>query len=104
MAAEQLRQAKVVIKDFVVEMRAGRRMMVLTPEGQLRATTCSLSQGLDVFRIVRGNKVRRIPLIDMIAIHAGQEPEGLTTPLDDMCATVQVKPDGSMITFRLEHI
>merc|ERR1712014_510279 len=95
---------KIVVRDFVVEMRAGRRMMVLTPEGQLRATTCSLSKSLDVLRVVRLNKVRRIPLTDILAIHAGLEPEGLTTPLDDLCATVVVGPDGSLITFRFEHI
>merc|ERR1719230_707188 len=79
-------------------------MMVLAPTGQLKSTTCSLNKQLSVFRIVRAGKVRRIPLTDILGIHAGAEPEGLTTPLDDLCATVAVKPDGSMITFRFEHI
>mmetsp|Transcript_19453 Transcript_19453/g.53369 ORF Transcript_19453/g.53369 Transcript_19453/m.53369 type:complete len:145 (+) Transcript_19453:43-477(+) len=104
MSAEQLKQARKVIRDFVLEMRAGKKMMVMTPAGQLKATTCTLSTKLDVFRIVRGGQVRRIPLISIMGIHVGLEPEGLTTPLDDMCATVVVGPDGSMITFRLEHI
>merc|ERR1712113_205576 len=104
MAADQLKQAKQVIKDFVLEMREGKRMMVLSPAGQLKATTCSLSKRLDVFRIVRAGKIRRIPLTDIVGIHAGVEPEGLTTPLDDLCATVAVAPDGALITFRFEHI
>eukprot|EP00927_Polykrikos_kofoidii_P031260 TRINITY_DN26909_c0_g1_i1.p1 TRINITY_DN26909_c0_g1~~TRINITY_DN26909_c0_g1_i1.p1 ORF type:complete len:131 (-),score=14.92 TRINITY_DN26909_c0_g1_i1:290-682(-) len=104
MAAEQLQQAKTVIRDFVLEMRAGRRMVVLTPTGQLKATSCSLSKMLDTFRIVRGGKIRCIPLGDILSIHAGLEPEGLTTPLDDLCATMVIAPDGAMLTFRFEHI
>mmetsp|Transcript_113562 Transcript_113562/g.315943 ORF Transcript_113562/g.315943 Transcript_113562/m.315943 type:complete len:170 (-) Transcript_113562:103-612(-) len=101
---DQLRQARQVIRDFVLEMREGKRMMVLAPSGQLKSTTCSLSRGLDTFRIVRAGKVRRIPLTDIQQIHSGLEPEGLRTPLDDLCATVSVAPDGALITFRLEHI
>eukprot|EP00747_Dinoflagellata_sp_TGD_P168393 gnl/TRDRNA2_/TRDRNA2_194660_c0_seq1.p2 gnl/TRDRNA2_/TRDRNA2_194660_c0~~gnl/TRDRNA2_/TRDRNA2_194660_c0_seq1.p2 ORF type:complete len:186 (-),score=45.63 gnl/TRDRNA2_/TRDRNA2_194660_c0_seq1:28-528(-) len=102
--AEQLQQAKVVIRDFVQEMRSGRRMMVLTPKGQLKATTCSLNKRLTVFRIVQSGKIKRIPLTDIIGIHAGAEPEGLTTPLDEMSATMAVGPDGALISFRFEHI
>ncbi|CAJ1403424.1 unnamed protein product [Effrenium voratum] len=102
--ADQLRQAKQVVRDFVVEMRAGRRMMVLTPTGQLKATTASLNQDLSVFRLVRANLVRRIPLKDIGGIFCGTEPEVLTTPLDDLCATLLVKPSNEMVTFRLEHI
>lgn len=104
MAAEQLKQARGVIREFVLEMRAGRRTMVLTPAGQLKATTCSLTKKLDVFRIVRAGKVRRVPLTDIQGIHAGLEPEGMTTPLDDLCATMQIAPNGDLITFRFEHI
>ena len=50
-------------------------MMVLSPTGQLKATTCSLSKKLDTFRIVRAGKVRRIPMVDIQQIHAGVEPE-----------------------------
>jgi hypothetical protein len=102
---EQLQQAKKVIREFVVEMRGGRRMMVLTPAGQLKATTCSLDKRLSVLRIVRNGKIRRVPLGSILAIHPGVEaPEGLRTPLDDLCATVAVGPDASLITFRFEHI
>mmetsp|Transcript_144389 Transcript_144389/g.254592 ORF Transcript_144389/g.254592 Transcript_144389/m.254592 type:complete len:153 (+) Transcript_144389:115-573(+) len=104
MAADQLQQAKKVIQEFVTEMRAGKRMMVLTPTGQLRATTCSLNRQLSVFRIVRANKIRRVPLTDFMGIHTGCEPEGLATPLDDLCATLAVAPTGHLITFRFEHI
>merc|ERR1712048_520211 len=58
----------------------------------------------DVLRIVRAGKVRRVPLTDIQAIHAGLEPEGMTTPLDDLCATMQIAPNGDLITFRFEHI
>ena len=49
-------------------------------------------------------EVRRVWLKNIAGIYAGQEPEGLSTPLDDLCATIAIKPSGEMITFRLEHI
>ncbi|CAE7448196.1 unnamed protein product [Symbiodinium natans] len=101
---EQLQQAKTVVRDFVLEMRMGRRMMVLSPSGQLKATTCSLSGDLSVFRITRASQVRRVWLKNIAGIFAGQEPEGLSTPLDDLCATMIMRPSGEMITFRLEHV
>merc|ERR1719245_2778163 len=78
--------------------------MVLVPSGQLRATTCSLNKRLDTLRIVRGKKIRRIPLADISYIYAGQEPEGITTPVDDLCATVELASDQTLLTFRCEHI
>mmetsp|Transcript_11183 Transcript_11183/g.21049 ORF Transcript_11183/g.21049 Transcript_11183/m.21049 type:complete len:149 (-) Transcript_11183:71-517(-) len=103
--ADQLLQAKVVVRDFVLDMRVGRRMMVLSPIGQLKATTCSLNGDLSILRIARGDQVRRIPLSSLGGIFAGSEQlEGLTTPLDDLCATLLVRPSKEMITFRLEHI
>ncbi len=105
--ADQLQQAKVVVRDFVLEMRAGRRMQVLLPTGQLKSTTVSLNRELSVLRIARTNQVRRIALKDISGIFPGAELEGidgLKTPLDDLCATMAVKPRNEMITFRLEHI
>ena len=105
--ADQLQQAKVVVRDFVLEMRAGRRMQVLLPTGQLKSTTVSLNRELSVLRIARTNQVRRIALKDISGIFPGAELEGidgLKTPLDDLCATVAVKPRNEMVTFRLEHI
>ncbi|CAE8623077.1 unnamed protein product [Polarella glacialis] len=104
MASEQLLQAKAVVREFVQDMRTGKKMMVMVPTGQLKATVCSLSKRLDVFRITRAGKVRLIPLISIQGMHAGTEPEGLRTPLDDLCATMQVAPEGRFITFRFEHI
>eukprot|EP00933_Yihiella_yeosuensis_P049218 TRINITY_DN4590_c1_g1_i9.p1 TRINITY_DN4590_c1_g1~~TRINITY_DN4590_c1_g1_i9.p1 ORF type:complete len:159 (-),score=34.22 TRINITY_DN4590_c1_g1_i9:114-590(-) len=101
---DQLRQARAVVREFVLDMRGGKRMMVLAPSGQLKATVCSLSRQLDTLRITRGGKVRRVPLTQIQGIHTGTEPEGLTTPLDDLCATVTLGPDGQLITFRFEHI
>ena len=51
-----IREAKTVVRDFVLEMRVGRRMMVLSPSGQLKATTCSLNGDLSIFRIVRASQ------------------------------------------------
>eukprot|EP00440_Ansanella_granifera_P046620 gb/GFBE01050488.1/.p1 GENE.gb/GFBE01050488.1/~~gb/GFBE01050488.1/.p1 ORF type:complete len:168 (+),score=46.41 gb/GFBE01050488.1/:1-504(+) len=104
MASDQLSQAKAVVRDFVLEMRGGKRMMVLAPAGQLKSTVCSLSKNLEVLRIRRGEQVRRLPLTDIRGIHAGTEPEGLSTPLDDLCATIVVAPDNQLLTFRFEHI
>eukprot|EP00931_Biecheleriopsis_adriatica_P120748 TRINITY_DN95847_c0_g1_i1.p1 TRINITY_DN95847_c0_g1~~TRINITY_DN95847_c0_g1_i1.p1 ORF type:complete len:167 (-),score=41.58 TRINITY_DN95847_c0_g1_i1:19-519(-) len=104
MASEQLQQAKAVVRDFVLEMRGGKRMMVLAPSGQLKTTVCSLSKRLDVFRIRKGDQVKRIPLVGIRGIHAGTEPEGLSTPLDDLCATIVISPASQLITFRFEHI
>ncbi|CAE7268743.1 unnamed protein product [Symbiodinium pilosum] len=101
---DQLQEAKTVVRDFVLEMRVGRRMMVLSPSGQLKATTCSLNGDLSIFRIVRASQVRRILLTNIGGVFAGQEPEGLSTPLDDLCATMIIRPSREMVTFRLEHI
>lgn len=49
-------QAKAVVRDFVLEMRSGRRMQVLLPTGQLKSTTLSLNQELSVLRIVRSDQ------------------------------------------------
>ncbi|CAK9030318.1 unnamed protein product [Durusdinium trenchii] len=102
--ADQLQQAKTVVRDFVVEMRAGRRMQVLLPTGRLKSTTVSLNQELTVLRIARANQVRRLALKDIGGIFPGMELEGLRTPLDDLCATLAVRPSNEMVTFRLEHI
>ena len=51
-----------------------------------------------------GAEVRRVWLKNIAGIFAGQEPEGLSTPLDDLCATMIMRPSGEMITFRLEHV
>lgn len=69
--ADQLQQAKVVVRDFVLEMRAGRRMQVLLPTGQLKSTTVSLNRELSVLRIARTNQVRRIALKDISGIFPG---------------------------------
>ena len=41
---------------------------------------------------------------DISGIFPGEGDLDLKTPLDDLCATVAVKPRNEMVTFRLEHI
>ena len=51
-------------------------------------------------------EVRRVSLKDIGGIFPGELEgvDGLKTPLDDLCATLAVKPKNEMVTFRLEHI
>lgn len=101
---EQRQQAKSVVKDFVKEMVKGKKMSVMTQTGQLKTCSASLNRSLDTFSIKVGTQKRSIPLKDIEEIHAGAEDiEGVTTPLDELCATLMLKSD-DCITFRLNDI
>lgn len=101
---EQRQAAKAVVKDFVKEMVKGKKMNVMTQTGQLKSCSASLNRSLDTFSIKVGNQKRSIKLKDIEEIHAGDEQiEGVTTPLDDLCATLALKSD-DCITFRLNDV
>mmetsp|Transcript_35604 Transcript_35604/g.82699 ORF Transcript_35604/g.82699 Transcript_35604/m.82699 type:complete len:259 (-) Transcript_35604:93-869(-) len=101
---QQKQQAKAVVKDFVREMRKGRKMNVMTQVGQLRSCKASLNRGLDTLSIKVGAQKRNIMLKEVEEIHTGSEPiEGVSTPLDELCATLMLKSD-DCITFRLGDI
>eukprot|EP00439_Symbiodinium_sp_Y106_P080892 s2038_g19.t2 len=92
-AKEQRHQAKQVVKDFVKEMVKGRKMNVMTQAGQLKTCVVSLSRNLDALKIKVGAQNRSIALRDVDEIAAGADVEGISTPLDDLCATLVLSDD-----------
>eukprot|EP00440_Ansanella_granifera_P030845 gb/GFBE01033498.1/.p1 GENE.gb/GFBE01033498.1/~~gb/GFBE01033498.1/.p1 ORF type:complete len:195 (+),score=50.89 gb/GFBE01033498.1/:1-585(+) len=101
-AKEQRQQAKQVVKEFVKEMVKGRKMNVMTQAGQLKTCNVSLSRALDALKIKVGTQTRNIALRDIDEIAAGAEVEGISTPLDDLCATLMLTDD--CITFRFPDL
>ncbi|CAE7638312.1 unnamed protein product [Symbiodinium sp. CCMP2456] len=101
-AKEQRHQAKQVVKDFVKEMVKGRKMNVMTQAGQLKTCVVSLSRNLDALKIKVGAQNRSIALRDVDEIAAGADVEGISTPLDDLCATLVLSDD--CITFRFADL
>mmetsp|Transcript_96279 Transcript_96279/g.171019 ORF Transcript_96279/g.171019 Transcript_96279/m.171019 type:complete len:199 (+) Transcript_96279:84-680(+) len=97
-AKEQRREAKQVVKEFVKEMVKGRKMNVMTQAGQLKTCVASLTRSLDAIKIKVGNQTRSIALRDIDEIAAGADLEGISTPLDELCATLMLTDD--CITFR----
>eukprot|EP00930_Biecheleria_cincta_P004638 TRINITY_DN105557_c0_g1_i1.p1 TRINITY_DN105557_c0_g1~~TRINITY_DN105557_c0_g1_i1.p1 ORF type:complete len:232 (-),score=51.60 TRINITY_DN105557_c0_g1_i1:29-643(-) len=97
-AKEQRQQAKQMVKDFVKEMVRGRKMNVMTQAGQLKTCVASLSRSLDALKIKVANQTRTIALRDIDEIAPGAEVEGISTPLDELCATLLLTDD--CITFR----
>lgn len=102
-AKEQKQQAKGIVKDFVKEMVKGKKMNVMTQNGQLKQCTVSLARGLDCLKIKAGGQTRSIELKSVDEIHAGEEVEGVNTPVDELCATLMLA-SGDCITFRLPDI
>mmetsp|Transcript_53470 Transcript_53470/g.106431 ORF Transcript_53470/g.106431 Transcript_53470/m.106431 type:complete len:237 (+) Transcript_53470:179-889(+) len=101
---QQRHEAKQVVKEFVTDMRKGRKMTVMTQSGQLKTCSAYLNRGLDTFSIKVGGQKRNILLKDVEEIHAGSEQiEGVDTPLDELCATLMLVSD-DCITFRLNDV
>uniref|UniRef100_A0A7S4QV48 ISP1 C-terminal domain-containing protein n=1 Tax=Alexandrium monilatum TaxID=311494 RepID=A0A7S4QV48_9DINO len=101
---EQRHQAKAVVKEFVKEMVKGKKLSVMTQTGQLKTCSASLNRSLDTFSIKVGTQKKSILLKEIEEIHAGaEEIDGVTTPLDELCATLMLK-SGDCITFRLSDI
>ncbi|CAJ1358485.1 unnamed protein product [Effrenium voratum] len=101
-AKEQRQQAKQVVKDFVKEMVKGRKMNVMTQAGQLKSCVVSLNRNLDALKIKVGSQTRSIALRDIDEIAAGADVEGISTPLDELCATLMLSDD--CITFRFADL
>lgn len=103
LSAEQQKQAKAVIKDFVKEMVRGRKMSVISKAGAIRACTVFLGRKLDTFKIQAGNNTKKIPLTDITDLHIGQDGPSIDTPLDDLCCTMALAA-GECLTFRFSDI
>lgn len=103
LSAEQQKQAKSVIKDFVKEMVRGRKMSVISKAGAIRACTVFLGRKLDTFKIQAGSNIRKIPLTDISDLHVGQDGPSIDTPLDDLCCTMALAA-GECLTFRFPDI
>jgi len=103
LSAEQQKQAKTVIKDFVKEMVRGRKMSVVSKAGAVRVCTVFLSRKLDSFKIQAGNNTKKISLTDIADIHIGQDGPSIDTPLDDMCCTMALAA-GECLTFRFPDV
>lgn len=99
----QRQQAKAVVKDFVKQMVRGRKMNVIAQNGQLRPCMASFNRNLDSLKIKLGGKSRSIALRDIDEIYAGEDVEGVSTPLDELCATLMLA-SGDCITFRFADI
>merc|ERR1712093_298709 len=100
---DQQREAKRVVKAFVKEMVKGKKTVVVTSSGQMKSCTCYLSRKLDVLKIKVGTALRKVPLMEVSAIHCGTEAPDIDTPLDELCATVELE-SGEFISFRFPDI
>lgn len=91
------------MKAFVKGMVRGREMNVLSVDGQLRICTCSFDRKLRDYKITISKDTRTIPLRKFREVFQGTEPEDISTPLDDKCATVMLDT-GECISFQFENI
>lgn len=103
LSAEQQKQAKAVIKDFVKEMVKGRKITVISKAGAIKQVSIFLGRKLDSFKIQAGNNTRKIPLTDISDLHIGQDGPSIDTPLDDLCCTMALVA-GECLTFRFSDI
>merc|ERR1711904_706510 len=85
-------EVKKMVKEFVRQMVKGRELGVLRADGALRPVLCGLNRSLDVFRIKSGETVRKVPLgqVERVLHGASEELSDLETPLDDLCATLEL--------------
>lgn len=100
---EQKTEAKKVVKDFVKKMVKGEKMNVMTESGSLKACTCFLSRGLDTLKIKVGTQQRNIALMEIEEIQVGTEVTGVSTPVDELCATLMLA-GGDCLSFRLPDV
>lgn len=103
LSAEQQKQAKAVIKDFVKEMVRGRKMNVISKDGSVRSCVVFLGRKLDSFKIQAGNNTKKIALAEIADIHIGQDGPSIDTPLDEMCCTMALTA-GECLTFRFPDV
>eukprot|EP00746_Dinoflagellata_sp_MGD_P164441 gnl/MRDRNA2_/MRDRNA2_93068_c0_seq1.p1 gnl/MRDRNA2_/MRDRNA2_93068_c0~~gnl/MRDRNA2_/MRDRNA2_93068_c0_seq1.p1 ORF type:complete len:301 (+),score=82.62 gnl/MRDRNA2_/MRDRNA2_93068_c0_seq1:48-950(+) len=103
LSAEQQKQAKSVIKEFVKEMVRGRKMNVISKGGAVRSCTVSLARKLDSLKLQLGNNTKKIALSEIADIHIGQDGPSIDTPLDDMCCTMALTA-GECLTFRFPDV
>mmetsp|Transcript_8347 Transcript_8347/g.18280 ORF Transcript_8347/g.18280 Transcript_8347/m.18280 type:complete len:199 (-) Transcript_8347:110-706(-) len=100
---DQQRKAKQMVTAFVKQMVRGRRMTVVTHSGKHKTILLSLSRGLDALTVKAGDQARRILLADVCGIHAGEEAEGVSTPVDELCATL-VLASKDTVSFRFPDL
>merc|ERR1712224_753255 len=109
MTKEQRTEAKKLVQTFTKEMVRGKPLTVVMENGRKVSAQCSLSRQLDNFKISVGGKVRKIPLVDIEEIIAGEDAlqsaarEGLETPLDELSVTFALR-GSSCITFRMQSV
>merc|ERR1740130_115502 len=94
-------EVKKMVKDFVRQMVKGRDMGVLRADGALKPVLCRLSRELDVIKIKAGDQPRKVPLAEVErVVHGSEELSDLETPLDELCATLELSGDGECISFK----
>jgi len=98
--------------QFAADMVQGRSIDVLKQSGDISQCFCTMSPGLDSFRIKFSKESREftdIPLTSIVERVAGADTHGTTmcsqleTPLDENCVTWALK-DGNCITFRFPNL
>lgn len=101
--AHQREVAKIQaqMKAFVKGMVKGREMNVLSVDGQLRQCTCSFDRKLRNYKIQIVKDTRAIPLASFKEVFQGTEPENIETPLDALCATIELN-GGECLSFRFK--
>jgi len=91
------------MKACMATLFRGRQVSVLCADGRLRLCNFSLERRLRNFRVGRGEESRLIPLSSIAEVYEGIEPEGIATPLDELCCTMGLD-SGECITFRFDSL
>lgn len=94
-----MEEAKTLVKPFIKRMVKGATMDVMVESGQLKTCSVTLGRKLNYMKVKLNETKRKIEMRGVAEVIAGSHVEGITTPLDDLCATL-VLASGECITFR----
>jgi len=78
------------MKAFVKSMVRGQDMSILSDDGEILTCFCSFDRKLQNYLLLIDKKQRSIPFLRIKEVFQGVEPQGVTAPLDELCATIMM--------------
>mmetsp|Transcript_58691 Transcript_58691/g.164685 ORF Transcript_58691/g.164685 Transcript_58691/m.164685 type:complete len:194 (+) Transcript_58691:147-728(+) len=103
--AREMTKLQHMIRDFVMEFLQGVYLDVVLEDGSLVPCKCIMDSKLSVLMLQVQSTTRSIDLTNIQEICSGQDLRDLqvTTPLDDLCATL-VMTDDQCVSFKFADV
>jgi len=103
--AREMTKLQHMIRDFVMEFLQGVYLDAVLEDGSLVPCKCIMDSKLSVLMLQVGSTTRTIDLTNIQEICSGRELRDLqvTTPLDDLCATL-VMTDDQCVSFKFADV